>query len=260
MSRNPERPRIDRDDIAPAQAAELPNPVPSGDELSRARAADIFPYVVPIFAYVGLSGLENYVPRAGGGPSPVWYPLAYAAKLAVVSLLAWWYRSTWRDFRPAPSFRAIGQALITGLLVWAIWIGLDGRYPMFRFLGARVGFNADALSPVMRWAFISVRMLGLVLVVPLIEELFWRSFLMRWLIDPDFFKVPVGRVTLMAGVTTSALFALAHPEWLPALLTGLIWAWLLWFTRSLAACVISHSTANLALGTYVIVTGDWKFW
>jgi CAAX prenyl protease-like protein len=151
-------------------------------------------------------------------------------------------------------------AVLAGLLVWGLWIGLDGHYPMFPFLGDRVGFNPNGLAPGMRWAFVSVRMLGLVAIVPLIEELFWRSFMMRWLIDPDFWKVPIGRVTPMAGGVSSALFALVHPEWLPALLTGLLWAGLLWRTKSLGACAASHATANLALGIYVILTGDWKFW
>jgi len=213
-----------------------------------------------MFAYVCLSGLENYLPRVDGQTSSPWYPLAYTAKLVIVMAIAWWYRSTWRDFRPAPTYRALSLAVISGLFVWAIWVGLDGLYPMFPFLGRRVGFNANALAPATRWAFIVVRMLGLALVVPLIEELFWRSFLMRWLIDQDFFRVPIGRVTPMAAATTSVLFALAHPEWLPALLTGLLWAGLLWRTRSLSACAVSHATANLALGIYVIVTGDWKFW
>jgi len=225
-----------------------------------AAIADMLPYLAPMFVYVGLSGLENYLPRVDGRPSPSWYALAYTAKLAIVMAIAWWYRSTWRDFRPAPTYRAFGLAVVAGLLVWAIWIGLDGLYPMFRFMGSRVGFDADSLAPVTRWAFIVVRMLGLALVVPLIEELFWRSFLMRWLIDQDFFRVPIGRVTPMAAVTTSALFALVHPEWLPALLTGLLWAGLLWRTKSLSACAVSHVTANLALGVYVIVTGNWKFW
>ena len=64
----------------------------------------------------------------------------------------------------------------------------------------------------------------------------------------------------MSATVTSVLFALAHPEWLPALLTGLLWAWLLHQTRSLTACVISHVVANLALGIYVIQYGAWKFW
>src|SRR5262249_61453435 len=99
----------------------------------------------------------------------------------------------------------------------------------------------------------------LVAVVPVVGELFWRSFLVRWLVDPDFQRVPIGKVTPLAVGITSVAFAVAHPEWLPALLTGLAWAGLLAWTRSLSACVISHAVANLALGVYVVTTGDWKF-
>jgi len=260
MSRNADSASTDRQDTPRVEASEHPRPSPWLEDRSDEARSDIIPYVAPMFAYVGLSGLENYLPRIDGQPSPAWYPLAYTAKLAIVVFLAWRYRSTWRDFRPAPTFRALMLAVVAGLLVWGLWIGLDGWYPMFPFLGSRVGFNAAGLVPGARWAFISVRMLGLVLIVPLIEELFWRSFLIRWLIDPDFWKVPIGRVTPVAAVVASALFALAHPEWLPALLTGLLWSGLLWRTKSLGACAVSHATANLALGIYVIVTGDWKFW
>ena len=105
-------------------------------------------------------------------------------------------------------------------------------------------------------------MLGLVLVVPLFEELFWRSFVVRWIVDPDDFrKVAIGRVTPMAGAITAALFAVEHPaEWLPALLTGALWAWLLHWSKSVSACFISHAVANLGLGIYVLTKGQWKFW
>jgi CAAX prenyl protease-like protein len=125
---------------------------------------------------------------------------------------------------------------------------------------SRSAFDPFTLDPLARWGFIAVRIVGLVLVVPVFEELFWRSFLMRWIIDTDFLKVPIGNVTPLAAAVTSILFALAHPEWLPALLTGALWAWLLWWTKSLSACLASHATANLALALYVIATHDWKFW
>jgi uncharacterized protein len=222
--------------------------------------ADIIPYVAPMFAYVGLTALEGYVPQLMGSPSPAWYPVAYGIKLVLVALLAWHYRATWNDFRPAPSLGKIALGVLTGLLVCAAWVGLDGLYPTVKFLGSRSAYDPLALGAALRWAFIAERLLGLVVLVPVIEEVFWRSFLMRWIIDNDFSKVPVGKVTPIAAAVTSALFALAHPEWLPALLTGALWAWLLWATRSLSACVISHATANLALGIYVITSHDWKFW
>ncbi len=212
-----------------------------------------------MFAYVALGGLESYLPSTNGQPSSFWYPLAYTAKALAVAVLAWNYRATWADLRPWPSVTALVLGALTGIVVWGLWIGLDGWYPTLS-LGKRVGFDVGVLSPGARWAFIVVRLLGLVVLVPLIEELFWRSFLIRWLIEPQFQKVAIGHVTPMAAAATSVLFALIHPEWLPALLTGALWAWLLWQTRSLTACVVSHATANLALGIYVIATGDFKYW
>lgn len=224
------------------------------------QTADILPYVVPMFAYVALGGLEGYLPQVDSQPSPTWYPIAYAARVAIVAGLAWWYRETWKDLRPVPGLAGFALAIASGLLVTALWVGLDGHYPGLPLGGHRASFDPTRISPGWRMAFYTVRLAGLVLLVPLIEELFWRSFLNRWLIDPDFRRVPIGRVTLISAAVTSVLFALAHPEWLPAVLTGLLWAWLLRQTGSLTACVISHVVANLALGAYVIQHGAWKFW
>jgi uncharacterized protein len=222
--------------------------------------SDILPYVAPIFAYIALGGVESLLPQVEGRPDPTWYLIAYSTKAAIVGLLAWWFRATWSDLRPSPSAAALWLAAFIGLVVWILWVGLDGLYPLLPLQGKRAGFDPYELSPLPRWIFITVRMAGLVILVPLIEELFWRSFLIRWLINPNFGEVPVARVTPMAALVSSVFFALVHPEWLPAILTGLLWAWLLWWTRSLMACVVSHAVANLALGIYVIVTHDWKFW
>lgn len=232
-------------------------PSPSRQETP---TAEILPYVVPIFAYVTLGGIESYLPQVDSQPSPTWYPIAYGVRVAIVAGLAWHYRETWKDLRPAPGPVAIGLAIATGLLVTLLWIGLDGLYPGLPFMGQRGSFDPSRMSQAARLGFYAVRLAGLVILVPLIEELFWRSFLIRWLIDPDFRRVPIGRVTLMSAAVTSVLFALAHPEWLPALLTGALWAWLLHQTKSLAACVISHVVANLALGLHVIYHGAWRFW
>ncbi len=214
----------------------------------------------PMFAYVALGGVEGYAPQIDGQANALWYPLVYTGKLLIVMALAWYFRSTWRDFRPFPTRFQLVVSILCGVFVWGLWIGLDGRYPTLKILGQRTAYDPAMLRPAVRFAFIAVRLLGLVVVVPIIEELFWRSFLMRWLIDPNFVRVPVGRVTPVAAALVSVFFALVHPEWLPALLTGLLWAALLWKTRSLSACAVSHATANLALGLYVLATGDWKYW
>jgi CAAX prenyl protease-like protein len=212
--------------------------------------------------FMVLTNLEGFLPKAEGSEVSRWYPLAYAIKAAVVTIVVIACRSTWRDLRPFPKPGAVGLAVAIGIAVAAVWVGLDGLYPALPFIGSgsRVAYNPNALSPAARIGFLAVRFYGLVLLVPLFEELFWRSFGIRYVIDPDFTRVPVGRVTPMAAVITSVVFALAHAEWLPALLTGLTWTWLLNRTKSLSACVISHVVANLGLGIYVISFQAWRFW
>jgi CAAX prenyl protease-like protein len=219
------------------------------------------PYFAPMAAFLLLTSAEGWLPKSGEGPDPRWYAAFYAVKIAIVAGVAWACRSTWRDLLPRPAPLAIGLAVVIGLAVAGIWVGMDGLYPRFGVQGTRAAFDPYMLPGSARIPFLAVRFFGLVAVVPLIEELFWRSFLMRWIINQDFEQVPVGRVTWMAALVTSGVFAAAHPEeWLPALLTGLAWSWLLHQTKSLSACVVSHVVANLALGVYVLTTGAWKYW
>lgn len=221
----------------------------------------VWPYVVPLAAFLALSTLESYLPTAAkGAPSPVWYPLAYAVKVAVVAGLFWPCRSILRDLSPWPSAAGTALSVGLGLAVTAIWVGLDGHYPTFKALGERQAFDPATMPPAARAAFLTVRMLGLVVLIPLVEELFYRSFVMRYVVDPDYRKVPIGRVTPLGLGVTTAVFGLSHPEWLPAVLTGLAWGWLVARTKSVSACVLSHATANLALGIYVLYTHDWKWW
>jgi uncharacterized protein len=216
--------------------------------------------VAPMFLFlVGSSG-EGLLPASAGASGGPWYPLVYGLKVLVVSLVAWSCRSTWRDLRPRPSPAQTLLAVVLGLLVTALWIVFAGRYPALPFTGHRTAYNPTLLPEPARAAFILVRLYGLVVLVPLIEELFWRSFLVRWIVRPDFWTIPIGRVTRRAAIVVSVLFAVVHPEWLPALITGFLWIWLLHRTRSVFACVVSHATANLALALYVLVTGAWIFW
>ena len=241
--------------------AETPTP----ESETTAAVADTWvlawPYLVPMVGFLALTSLEGYLPTAAdGAPSPVWYPIGYTLKMVVVTGLAWAYRSAWRDLRPIPSAGPLALAVVVGLLVIVAWVGLDGHYPAVKMLGTRTAFDPAGMHPAARVGFLAVRFYGLVLLVPLIEELFYRSFLMRWMVDPDIGRVPVGKVTGAGLAATTAVFTLSHPEWLPAMITALAWGALLWRTKSVSACVVSHAVANLALGVYVLTTGEWKYW
>jgi len=217
------------------------------------------PYIAPMVAYLLGSQVESMISE---GHQAVWYPIAYTIKLLAVLGILTAGRSILRDLKPLPNPRGWVLAVVIGLAVTVAWVGLDPWYPRFAWLGGdRAGFDPSTLEGPARSAFLAVRLAGLVLLVPVFEELFWRSFVVRLVIDPDDFRrVPIGRLTWLAAGVSSVGFALGHPEWLPALLTGAVWAWLLHHTKSLSACVVSHAVANLALGIYVLSTGDWRFW
>ena len=218
------------------------------------------PYVAPFAAFLLLTGLEAQVlPKADDAAFPNAYALIYVVKIVLVALIAVICHAAWRDLLPWPKPVDWAIAIGLGLLVAVVWVGLDAYYPRFGFLGTRAGFDPSRLEGARRAGFLGARLFGLVVVVPLIEELFWRSFLMRWIINSDFKSVPIGKVTLAAGAITSVLFALEHPEWLPAFLTGAAWAWLLAKSRSVSACWISHAVANAALGAYVLGAQRWEF-
>lgn len=112
------------------------------------------------------------------------------------------------------------------------------------------------------WATLGFRFLRLVVVVPFVEEIFWRSFLMRYFVADDFEKVRPGTYSSASFFLVALLFALAHagPDFWPALACGFLYNGLMIMTRSLGACVIAHAITNLLLGIYIMKTGQWGFW
>ncbi|WP_152051942.1 CAAX prenyl protease-related protein [Tautonia marina] len=219
------------------------------------------PYVAPMLAYILLTQAEAFIPEE---QQTSWYPVAYTVKAVLTAIIMVVFgRSAWADLKKTPAIGGWVLAVVLGVMVTVVWVGIDGLYPPLPFLGGgtREGFDPGVLGPASFWGFVAIRMIGLVVLVPIFEELFWRSFLIRVVIDPDDFRrVPIGRVTPLAAVVSSAAFMMVHPEWLPALLTGLAWAGLLHLTRSVSACVLSHAVANLVLGIYVLTTGQYHFW
>ena len=101
---------------------------------------------------------------------------------------------------------------------------------------------------------------GLSLVVPVMEELFWRSFLMRWVQSPVFEAVDPRRVGARAIVLSTFVFVLAHTLWLAAAVAGLAYALLYRQTGKLWVAVIAHAVTNLVLGLWVVRTANWAFW
>ena len=113
-------------------------------------------------------------------------------------------------------------------------------------------------------ATIGLRFARMVLVVPFVEELFWRGFLMRFLVDQDrpFQRIAFGthRWRVFWIVTVAVMLIHNTSDW-PA---AFVWGALMYFvavrTKSLGACIVMHAVGNLLLGLYVMKTGLWGFW
>ena len=146
---------------------------------------------------------------------------------------------------------------VVGTAVFLVWIRLDfGPW----VLGTAEGFDPTDASGEIQLALAGVRLVGAALVVPIMEELFWRSLIMRWLAEPGFLTVDPRTVGAMPVLVSSALFATEHHLWLAGLLAGLAYAWLYRRTGSLWIPVFAHAVTNAQLGAWVLVTGSWTFW
>ena len=180
--------------------------------------------------------------------------------LVVAGLLAWWWRGYGELSRAnAPGLGDTALAVAVGLLVFVLWIWLDAPW-MTLDTGAAAPFKPLLPDGTLDWPLLLVRLAGASLLVPVMEELFWRSFLMRWLQSPLFEGLDPHGVGLKAIALSTFLFVLAHTLWLAAVVAGLAYAWLYVRTGKLWVAVIAHAVTNGALGVWVVATQSWQFW
>ncbi len=167
------------------------------------------------------------------------------------------------SFRTVMPLASIGL----GILVFILWVAPDLLIPGYRghwlFQNAVTGQLASSLPPDFRMdpVVLVSRTIRAVILVPVLEELFWRGWLMRWLVNSDFEKAPVGAYRAMSFWVTALLFASEHgPYWDVGLIAGV--AYNLWAvkTKRLADCMLAHAVTNAALSGYIILTGKWEYW
>lgn len=214
-----------------------------------------YPYVAPFAAFILLLVAAPYWP---------WDPrLEQYFRVAVLTAVVWFCSRSVLDFRCAAPL----QSIALGVAVWLLWIAPDQLIPGWRqhwllsnsLTGAPTStIPTEALaSP----AVLVFRTLRAALLVPVIEELFWRGWLMRWLINPDFTKVPLGAYSLQALLISAVLFASEHgPFWEVGLLTGIIYGLWMVKTKRLGDLFLAHGVTNLCLSVYTIATGQWQYW
>ena len=198
------------------------------------------------------------MPKLGLDPRIEW-PLVVAA-MSVVCLLSWP-----RGVSPWPTewLASIG----VGAGVFLLWIAPDLLISGYRdlplFSNSITGHVHSSIPPdglrsgwVWTW-----RTLRAVMIVPIAEELFWRGWLMRWLVNNDFQRVALGTYAPLAFWMTAALFGSEHgPYWDVGFLTGVVYNLWMVRSRSLANCILMHGVTNGLLSAYVITFSQWQYW
>ncbi|MBZ5611107.1 MAG: CAAX prenyl protease-related protein [Acidobacteriia bacterium] len=213
------------------------------------------PYVLPFAVFMAFLAVQKYVALA----PVVEYPARDVLLIAVLIVFS-------RKVIDLHSSHRLETAVI-GVAVFVIWVGPDMLFPAYRqhwlFQNSITGELGNSvpesilLNPVVLWS----RIFRAVVLVPIIEELFWRAWLMRWLISPRFEKVPLGAYQTAAFAIVAVMFAAEHgPFWDVGLVTGVIYNWWMVRTRSLGDCILVHAITNACLCGYVVATHHWEYW
>jgi len=204
------------------------------------------PYVLPFAVFLILTS-------AGGWFENGTY-IIYPIKTVLVAALLFFYRKKYYDDIKL-NFSLL--AVLTGFIVFLLWVLPEGFYPKI----SHSSFNPYKFNNLnLAYFLIFFRLFGASVVVPVFEELFWRSFLVRYIINPDFKKVAMGEFTWVSFVLTVLLFGSEHNEWLVGIFAGVVYNCLLYYKKDLFSCILAHGVTNFILGVYVLKTQSWYFW
>jgi CAAX prenyl protease-like protein len=208
-------------------------------------------YILPFAVFIGFLAVGRYLPLA--------QPIRFLAVLAVLAIFS-------RGLLPVRPSRFLASVLL-GVAVFFIWIGPDALIPGYRnsilFSNWIVGRPEGSTIPADKISllFLVFRVLGSVLIVPIVEELFWRGWMMRWIAHKDFTRIPFGTYHKEAFWIVAVLFASEHGSyWDVGLVTGVIYNWWAIRTKNLTDCVIAHAVTNACLAIYVISWNQWQYW
>jgi CAAX prenyl protease-like protein len=176
----------------------------------------------------------------------------YPARVITVAGALWFYRRNYARLGWSPSWTAVPVGALVALL-WIAMAPTDAESATAKSLA-----GLSNMPPLASGAWLGLRLLGYVALVPIAEELAFRAYLMRQLVAADFESVALGRFTWFSLLGTSVVFGILHERWLVGGLAGLAYGLLLCRRGRIGDCVLAHATTNGLLALYVVVTGHWS--
>ena len=202
-----------------------------------------------------------------GEASRYWF---YLAK----TLAGAWLILEMRPFVSEMRWAVSREAIMVGIGVFAVWVGLPSEWTTQNSLWIKLGLSHPPTAPPKFWdppeqfgagstlarLMVASRIMGSTFVVPPLEEVFYRSFLYRYIAKPDFLSVPLNRFSWTPFLATAAVFGFSHNEWLAGILCGMAYQWLVLRKNRLGDAMTAHAITNFLLGVWVVWRGDWRFW
>jgi CAAX prenyl protease-like protein len=227
----------------------LPTAGPAGSAPAQAR-------IVPFAVYLLFIFIADVLSRLGYSAAQTRW--LYAVKITAVLAALVFYRRAYAELAWRPmGASALAASVATGLAVFVLWISLDAGWMQ---IGSAAGFDPRYAGGAVNWGLVALRIAGAALVVPVMEELFWRSFLLRWLHSPDFLHVRAAAVGLKALAISVLLFGFEHNLWLAGMVAGLAYGLLYMRSGNLWTAIVAHGITNGVLGVWIVATGNWHYW
>ena len=206
--------------------------------------------VAPFLVFLALTFCQGKF----GAASAYWF---YFAKTLAGVWLVWEMRPVVSEMRGALSW----EAVVVGIGIFAVWVGLDPFYPHLSKSG--MAWNPPGQfgeNSALAWLMIATRILGSTFVVPPLEEVFYRSFLYRYIARQDFLSVPLNQLFPLPFFATAAVFGFSHNEWLAGILCGAAYQWLVIRKNRLGDAMTAHAITNFLLGVWIVWKHAWYFW
>ena len=206
---------------------------------------------------------------------PALLPVSIAVR-GLAGLAAFWLV---RKHLPSLGRAHLPVAVVVGILAAVLWVGGQHLLNLVaigeRSLGGSLAFSpseflrmpevTDPREGLSTWSWSAQAVLRITVActtVPIVEEIFWRGFLLRAFIDWDRFEeIPLGKFTLVSFLATAMLSTLQHPaNWGVSIFCWFLYNGLMYWKKSLLCLMITHGVTNLVLYLYVIAAEDWLFW
>jgi membrane protease YdiL (CAAX protease family) len=202
-----------------------------------------------------------------GPASAYWF---YLAK----TLVGLWLIFAMRPFVAEMRWAVSWEAVVVGVGIFAVWVGIGGEWTTQNALWVKLGISHPPAKPAalwnpngqfgsgsaLAWLFVMVRILGSTFIVPPLEEVFYRSFLYRYIASQNFLSVPLNRFLPLPFLATAAIFGFSHNEWLAGILCGAAFQWLVLRKNRLGDAMTAHAITNFLLGAWIVWRGAWHFW